>query len=132
MKECNFTKGNTSPGVLFTFMKLYKLSQIAQRMTYVKKIDGRLSFSFRLSVLAKCLKISLISLLVIQWWWLLTFIHSEVSFNKWRTLVLQNFKSCSRWVTRAGIFLLKVNNRNTRTIVLVSFLLTLNKFHTLL
>ena len=39
MEECNIRKGNTPPGLLFTFFELYKLSQIAQRMTCVKKIE---------------------------------------------------------------------------------------------
>ena len=32
---CNFTKINTPPGVFFTFFKLYKWYQIAQRITYL-------------------------------------------------------------------------------------------------
>ena len=31
---CNFTKINTPPWVFFTFLKLYKWYQIAQRITY--------------------------------------------------------------------------------------------------
>ena len=31
---CNFTKINTPPWVFFTFFKLYKCYQIAQRITY--------------------------------------------------------------------------------------------------
>ena len=31
---CNFTKNNTLPWVFFTFFKLYKWYQIAQRTTY--------------------------------------------------------------------------------------------------
>ena len=35
-EACNFTtKSNTLPWVLFTFFKLYKWHQIAQRITYV-------------------------------------------------------------------------------------------------
>ena len=33
---CNFTKINTPPWVFFTFFKLYKQYQIAQRITYYK------------------------------------------------------------------------------------------------
>ena len=33
-KACNFTKINTPPWVFFTFFKLYKWYQIAQRTTY--------------------------------------------------------------------------------------------------
>ena len=33
-KACNFTKSNTSPWAFFTFFKLYKWYQIAQRITY--------------------------------------------------------------------------------------------------
>ena len=33
----NFTKNNTSPWVFFTFFKLYKWYQIAQRTTYAGK-----------------------------------------------------------------------------------------------
>ena len=33
-ETCNFTKINTPPWVLFTFLKLYKWYQIAQRITY--------------------------------------------------------------------------------------------------
>ena len=33
--SCNFTKINTPPWVFFTFFKLYKWCQIAQRTTYV-------------------------------------------------------------------------------------------------
>ena len=32
---CNFTKSNTPSWVFFTFLKLYKWCQIAQRITYV-------------------------------------------------------------------------------------------------
>ena len=32
---CNFTKINTPPWVFFTFFKLYKCYQIAQRITYL-------------------------------------------------------------------------------------------------
>ena len=32
---CNFTKSNTSPWVFFTFFKLYKWYQIAQRITII-------------------------------------------------------------------------------------------------
>ena len=39
-KACNFTKSNTPPWVIFTFFKLYKLSQIAQRITYVSQGGG--------------------------------------------------------------------------------------------
>ena len=41
-----FTKGNTLPRMLFTFLKLYKWYQIAQRITYSpenSKIDGVLN-----------------------------------------------------------------------------------------
>ena len=31
---CNFTKSNTSPWVFFTFLKMYKLYQNAERITY--------------------------------------------------------------------------------------------------
>ena len=31
---CNFTKSNTRPRVFFTFLKLYKCYQTAQRITY--------------------------------------------------------------------------------------------------
>ena len=31
---CNFTKSNTTPSVFFTFFKLNKLYQIAQRISY--------------------------------------------------------------------------------------------------
>ena len=34
MQACNFTKSNTHPWVFFTFFKLYKWYQIAQRITY--------------------------------------------------------------------------------------------------
>ena len=34
-ETCNFTKINTSPWVFFTFFKLYKWDQIAQRITYI-------------------------------------------------------------------------------------------------
>ena len=33
-EACNFTKLNTLPWVFFTFFKLYKWHQIAQRTTY--------------------------------------------------------------------------------------------------
>ena len=33
-EACNFTKINTSPWVIFTFLKLYKWYQIAQHITY--------------------------------------------------------------------------------------------------
>ena len=33
-ETCNFTKSNTPPWVFFTFFKLYKWYQIAQRITY--------------------------------------------------------------------------------------------------
>ena len=33
-EACNFTKINTPPWVFFTFFKLYKCYQIAQRITY--------------------------------------------------------------------------------------------------
>ena len=36
----NFTKGNTPPGVFFTFSELYKWYQIAQSVTYE---DSRIS-----------------------------------------------------------------------------------------
>ena len=35
MQACNFTKSNTHPWVFFTFFKLYKWYQIAQRITYM-------------------------------------------------------------------------------------------------
>ena len=31
---CNFTKSNTSPWVFFTFLKMYKLYQNEERITY--------------------------------------------------------------------------------------------------
>ena len=34
-KACNFTKSNTPPWLFFTFLKLYKWYQIAQRITYM-------------------------------------------------------------------------------------------------
>ena len=34
---CNFTKSKTPPWVLFTFIKLHKLYQIVQRITYEEK-----------------------------------------------------------------------------------------------
>ena len=34
---CNFTKSNTPPWVFFTFFKLYKWYQIAQRTTIIQK-----------------------------------------------------------------------------------------------
>ena len=37
---CNFTKINTPPWVFFTFLKLYKWYQIAQRTTYQVKESG--------------------------------------------------------------------------------------------
>ena len=39
VEACNFTKINTPPWVLFTFFKLYKWYQIAQRTTYTSKGD---------------------------------------------------------------------------------------------
>ena len=33
--SCNFTKSSTPPWVFFTFFKLYKWYQIAQRITYI-------------------------------------------------------------------------------------------------
>ena len=33
-EACNFTKSKTPPWVFFTFFKLYKCYQIAQRITY--------------------------------------------------------------------------------------------------
>ena len=36
VKACNFTKIDTPPRVFFTFFKLYKWYQIAQRITYLK------------------------------------------------------------------------------------------------
>ena len=36
-EACNFTKSNTHPWVFFTFLKLYKWHQIAQRTTYLGK-----------------------------------------------------------------------------------------------
>ena len=33
-EACNFTEINTPPLVFFTFLKLYKCHQIAQRITY--------------------------------------------------------------------------------------------------
>ena len=40
---CNFTKVNTPPWVFFTFLKLYKWYQIAQRITYEKLSLGYLT-----------------------------------------------------------------------------------------
>ena len=37
-EACNFTKSNTPPWVFFTFFKLHKWYQIAQSITYVRKI----------------------------------------------------------------------------------------------
>ena len=34
-RTCNFTKSNTPPWLFFTFFKLYKWYQIAQRITYM-------------------------------------------------------------------------------------------------
>ena len=34
VEVCNFTKINTPPWVYYTFFKLYKWNQIAQRITY--------------------------------------------------------------------------------------------------
>ena len=49
MKErylaCNFTKNNTPLCVFFTFFKLYKWHQIAQRITYTSNICYLLIFS---------------------------------------------------------------------------------------
>ena len=36
-EACNFTKINTPPWVFFTFFKLYKCYQIAQRTTFLQK-----------------------------------------------------------------------------------------------
>ena len=35
LSACNFTKSNTPPWVFFTFLKLYKWYQIAQRITHI-------------------------------------------------------------------------------------------------
>ena len=40
---CNFTKSNTPPWMFFTFFKLYKWYQIAQRITYDR--DRRQEFN---------------------------------------------------------------------------------------
>ena len=51
-KVCNFIKINTPPWVFFTFFKLYKCYQIAQRITYWLLCDcqfgNKLIFSFSL------------------------------------------------------------------------------------
>ena len=42
-EACNFTKSNTPPWMFFTFFKLYKWYQIAQRLTYDR--DRRQEFN---------------------------------------------------------------------------------------
>ena len=42
-EACNFTKSNTPPWMFFTFFKLYKWYQIAQRITYDR--DRRQEFN---------------------------------------------------------------------------------------
>ena len=51
---CNFTKINTPRWVLFTFFKLYKCSQIAQRtvFTYTRKVDWKWFFHWEQSCLS--------------------------------------------------------------------------------
>ena len=43
-ETCNFTKTNTPPWLFFTFLKLYKWFQIAQRITYLSTVS-RITFS---------------------------------------------------------------------------------------
>ena len=40
ISACNFTKINTPPWLFFTFLKLYKWYQIAQRITYLLSVDA--------------------------------------------------------------------------------------------
>ena len=42
-EACNFTQSNTPPWMFFTFFKLYKWYQIAQRITYDR--DRRQEFN---------------------------------------------------------------------------------------
>ena len=39
-KACTFTKSDTPPWVFFTFFKLYKWCQIAQRTSYVSSYNA--------------------------------------------------------------------------------------------
>ena len=39
-EACNFTMTNTPPWVFFTFFKLYKWYQIAQRTIYFQRIEN--------------------------------------------------------------------------------------------
>ena len=48
-KACNFTKINTPPWVFFTFFKLYKWYQIAQRTTYYQYAGMYIAYFLRFS-----------------------------------------------------------------------------------
>ena len=70
---CNFTKINTPPWVFFTFLKLYKWCQIAQRTTYVYQVTPSLTwmgifFLFQNCFYIKLLMIIFIRMFGIQYW----------------------------------------------------------------
>ena len=57
LKACDFSKSNTPPWVFFTFLKLYKCYQIAQRITIFVRF-AKLRFRIDENVQVKCAVVS--------------------------------------------------------------------------
>ena len=53
-KVRDFTKSNTPAWVFFTFLKLYKWYQIAQRITYIQNLKNMLNEMYHDPVGKKC------------------------------------------------------------------------------
>ena len=131
---CNFIKINTPPWVFFTFFKLYKCYQIAQRITYILRLSSQAlcketfvlqkseyrlhSFLMLTGILKKNRKIAVVCKCIMNTFH--SFIANKIHKcnSRWRLLYDKNYKI---W----GNNILRVAERN---LFLIKFIRNLHVF----